>query len=315
MTAQRSRWRRWLVRGGLALLLVLVVGYFGVAAYVASQLTLTQRHALESDPQADGLNVEDVTFSSYGDDTQLSGWLLHADDDQSRVIVMVHGYNSGRDDPNTGLYPLAQGLLEQHFSVLMFDLRGYGSSAGDRFSLGWYEQNDVRGAIRFAQQQGFQHIGVLGFSMGAASSLLATAQEPAVEALVEDSAYADLPDLMSVEIPKRSGLPSIFTPGVLLMARVMYGIDAWGVIPADAAAQLGERPLFVIHGAQDDFIPPANSEQIWHARYGSGDIDPATFYLVPDSWHVKGFKHDQAAYLERVGTFFQQHLGSQAAMQ
>ncbi|MBP8251894.1 MAG: alpha/beta fold hydrolase [Herpetosiphon sp.] len=300
---KKRRWFRWLI----ALLALLVVAYFGISAYVVSELTKTTRRSFVANPRADGLNVEDVAFRSARDDVTLKGWLLKAPDDQGRVIVMVHGHNAARDDDKNGMYPVAQNYIKNNFSVLMFDLRGCGESEGDRFSLGWYEQDDVRGAIRFVQQRGFTHIGVHGYSMGAASGLLAIANEPAVQAMVEDSGYARLLDVLDQEVPKRSGLPAIFTPGIVLMSNMMYGIKTDQVNPAQSAAAFA-RPLLVIHGDKDELIPPNNANRIWQARYGDGTPNPATFYIIPNAEHTQGYNVAKQEYLDKVTGFFAQQL-------
>lgn len=305
--ARRSRRRRILALTGFTIALMLLA-YLGVSAYVASALTLTERQPLTYDPRAAGMEVEDVTFPSLGDNLLLSGWLLKAPDDQGRLIIMVHGHNSARDNKGAGLFFIAQGLVERGFSVLSFDLRGYGASEGERFSLAYFEQQDVRGAVRFAQERGFAHIGVLGYSMGAASTLLAAADEPAVQAVAADSSYASLIELLDREIPRRSGLPGVFTPGVVIMAKLLYGIDAHAVEPASAAARLAPRPLLVLHGAQDRLIPVASAERIWRARYGAIPPDPATLVLAQEAGHIQSFNADRAAYLARVSGFFLAHL-------
>ena len=302
------RGRRRLIRRLSVLLALLLFGYFGIAAYITSQLTLTVRREISANPAADGLQVEDIAFRSARDDVTLVGWLLKAPADQGRVVVMVHGYNGARDDVNNGMYPVARSLVERNISVILFDLRGCGQSEGERFSLGWFEQDDVRGALRFAQERGFQHIGLHGYSMGAASGLLAAADDPAVKAMVEDSGYADLMDVLNQEVPRRSGLPPIFTPGIVLMSRLMYGIHAAEVKPAEAATRFAPRPLLVIHGGADELIPAASAGRIWRARYGEGTPDPATYYVVPGAGHTQAYKAGKAAYLELVGDFFEEHL-------
>ncbi|HYF62842.1 MAG TPA: alpha/beta hydrolase, partial [Herpetosiphonaceae bacterium] len=158
------------------------------------------------------------------------------------------------------------------------------------------------------RERGFRNIGLHGYSMGAASGLLAAATDPAVKAMVEDSGYADLMDVLDQEVPERSGLPPVFTPGIVLMARLMYGIHADEVKPAEAAARFAPRPLLVIHGDADQLIPVANAGRIWRARYGEGEPDPATYYVVPGAGHTQAYKSDTAAYLALVGGFFEEHL-------
>src|SRR5205807_21099 len=105
---------------------------------------------------------------------------------------------------------------------LVFDLRGWGYSAGDRFSMGPREARDVGGAIDFIGRRGLASDGVdlLGYSMGAAAMLLDAPTEPNVRAVVEDSGYAELASLVNEQVPNYSGLPPLFTPGTVLAAGI-----------------------------------------------------------------------------------------------
>ena len=58
----------------------------------------------------------------------------------------------------------------------------------------------------------------------------------------------------------------------------------------------------------DGLIPANDSERIWQARYGTGERDPATYYLVAGANHTQGFNTNKAVYLAKVGDFFAQHL-------
>ncbi len=66
---KKRRWFRWLI----ALLALLVVAYFGISAYVVSELTKTTRRSFVANPRADSLNVDDVAFRSARDDVTLKG--------------------------------------------------------------------------------------------------------------------------------------------------------------------------------------------------------------------------------------------------
>src|SRR5205807_3700523 len=95
-------------------------------------------------------------------------------------------------------------------------------------SMGNLEQRDVLGAVDFLQtgRAPFPElgrpriIGGLGISLGAATLLLAAAREPAIRAVVSDSAFADAAPLLEREIPKHSvavvgRIPGVFAPSAL----------------------------------------------------------------------------------------------------
>ena len=62
----------------------------------------------------------------------------------------------------------------------MIDLRGHGQSSPARMSFGLKEHRDILGAVDWLKGRGYRpgHIGVLGQSMGGASTLYAVAAEP-----------------------------------------------------------------------------------------------------------------------------------------
>ena len=67
--------------------------------------------------------------------------------------------------------------------------------------------------------------------------------DPSIGPVVTDSAYADGYTVVSEVGTNYTGLPSWFTPGITITARVFFGLDVWSVRPADIvrAHQLGAQ--------------------------------------------------------------------------
>src|SRR5256884_8985391 len=142
------------------------------------------------------------------------------------------------------------GELARHgLAVLAIAMRGAGESTPAPLSMGTLEQRDVLGAVDFLRSGPIpipelgrpRVIGGLGISMGAATLLMAAAREPAIQAVVSDSAYAEAAPLLEREIPKRSvavvgRIPGVFAPSALAMARILYGVDLFGARPVDTIA-------------------------------------------------------------------------------
>ncbi len=137
----------------------------------------------------------------------LRGWWMQFRG-SDRAVILVHGKNSNRSGTDGGLLRQAEGLLEQGYSVLTFDLRGHGLSDGVRYSLGPLERPDVLGAIAYVHKTRdvpLERIGLLCHSMGAATCLLAAVKEPDLAGVVADSSYARLTDLLAVQLPAEAG--------------------------------------------------------------------------------------------------------------
>ncbi len=187
--------------------------------------------------------------------------------------------------------------------MLVFDSRGYGYSAGDRFTLGAKETGDLRGAIDELERRSLTGSGVdlLGYSMGGATVLMLTPSEPRVRAVAEDSGYAVLAEVLQKELPSRSGLPGLFTPGTIFMARFVADVDLDAIRPIDTVHRLTEQgvPLLVIHSDTDALIPISHGYRLADA-YG-----PAVqTYFVSGALHVQSYLLDPPTSLARLTQFF-----------
>src|SRR5262249_48737061 len=196
-----------------------------------------------------------------------------------RTVIAVHGAWQNRTDPAAGLNDLCCELARAGFAVLAFDMRGHGESACAPFTLGYRERQDVLGALDFLREAVLPYpqlerprwIGGLGISVGANALIYAAAHEPDIRAVVADSAYAEMASTVSRELPKHSGLPSIFTRGTLLAARVLFGVDVAALRPVEAVADVAPHPLLLIQGDEDTLNPPASLAKLSHAAQEAWD--------------------------------------------
>ena len=312
----------WLIS---ALLIFSVLGsgaYAGVSIYAASQLIYAPQTPLKGTPADAGLAYKDVVFPSRTDHLELRGWFIPGVAGKGKLsnqetIIVVHGIRANRTDPGMGLLDLSDALAKNGFAVLAFDLRGSGESTSAPTSLGYYEQRDVLGAVDFLKSGPMPYpdlgrpkaIGGWGVSMGAATLLLAAAQEPAIQAVVSDSAYADVIPILEREIPARSHLPHAFTPGILQAANVMYGIDFYAVRPESVVARIAPRPILFIHGADDTYVPPDNMTILAQAAQQAHNAHVQT-WSVPKATHAQAFHVAGSAYIARVVAFFKASLST-----
>jgi fermentation-respiration switch protein FrsA (DUF1100 family) len=73
------------------------------------------------------------------------------------------------------------------------------------------------------------------------------------------------------------------------------------VRPVEHALALRGRPVLIVHGQFDPFIPVA------HAR-ALAEAAAAPLWITPSEHHIGSFTHDPAAYAERIAGFFRAHL-------
>lgn len=292
---------------GIPIVVVLVaIAYGGVSYLIASGVTKAERKEQKDNPSLHGLQFEDVQFVSRRGDVDLSGWYIPGPS-QGPTLIFVHGIDSTRSGDNA--LGLAARLVARGFSVLMFDLRAHGSSGGEKASGGYQEQYDVLGAFDFLVKRGVQpeRIGVLGFSMGAGTSVLALAEEPRIRALAVDSPYANAADLITQETARKTVFPKwmvpAFIPGAKLAARLVFDIDLSALTPERAVKRL-DFPILVIHGTDDKRIPVEHGVRVHLAAHRE-----SVLWLAPGVEHVDAFLTYPEDYVNRVAAYFKGRLG------
>ena len=297
----RKRSIRLAAAGGF---LAILIAYGLVSFLIAQGVTKADRDPQEDHPSNYGLVFEDVEFISRRGDVMLSGWYLPGEDAKPHLIF-VHGIGSVRSGDNA--VELAAKMVDRGYNVLLFDLRGHGSSGGGKVSGGYFERWDVLGAFDYLVGRGVDpgrsaQIGLTGFSMGAATAIMAAAEEPGITAVVADSPYANATELIAQESARKTPFPEwlipIFIPTTKLMARVIYGIDIGELVPERAVASL-DYPILVIHGTGDQRIPWEQGQRVAEAAPAGSSL-----WRVPGVDHVDAFLTYPDEYVERVTEYF-----------
>ena len=256
------------------------------------------RVAVDDDPGRHGIAYEPVSFASAIDGAPLRGWYMASPHATGRAIVLVPGLDNNRLVSGIALR-LAPSLLAAGFDVLTFDLRGEGESGGEPITWGAHEQWDVLGAVREVQARGARRVGVLGFSLGGASSILAAARSPDIVALVVESAFADLTTVFTRQLADGYHLPSPVVDYGLALYRWLSGTDPADVSPVRVIGAIAPRPVLIIQGAADETVPVSDSDQLLAAA-GPG----TERWLVAGGRHAESYYTDETAYASRVTGFF-----------
>jgi fermentation-respiration switch protein FrsA (DUF1100 family) len=298
----RRRGPRRLGRALVAALLVAGAAVVGISGLVAWRLTTIERQPPRTPAAALGLRYDAVRFPAATDGVQLAGWLARPSGrDRGCTVVMAHGKGGTRS--SRGSLAIAASLARAGYGVLLFDLAGHGQSAFRRFSLGLHESRDVLGAVRYVADRGTRCIAGLGFSTGAVALLDAAAVEPAIAAVVADSAWADTDRLLDQQLPRESRLPGAFTPAVLRMADLLFGLDPEGIRPVDDVARIAPRPVLLVNGSSDDLVPVREARALAAAAPHSTEL-----WLVPGSEHVAAHTERPDEYTARLLRFLEQAL-------
>jgi uncharacterized protein len=284
-------------------LLAGVVGYLSISYAVADRLTLAERHPIGRAPQVAAPTYEDVALRT-SDGLNLRGWFFPVRGD--RAAILIHGRHANRAEYQGRLEHVADFLIAEGYSVLLFDLRGHGDSEGSRFSLGQFERLDVASAIAFVMSRGFaeNRVALLGISLGAGTAIQELLLHPKIGALVSDSSYEDAFMEVQEVLPKEGGVPGWFTPGVFLMTRIAFGLDGAEVRPIEVVRAHPERAILFIHCDTDGLI------QVHHAQdLRAASANPASaLWIARDCDHAAASDRYPAEYRGRVVAFLESQI-------
>ncbi|WP_211336589.1 alpha/beta hydrolase [Luteococcus japonicus] len=282
--------------GRLVTALGLAGGGLAVGALAAAhQISGPQRPdlAYAMSPFEVGAAAEDVTFRA-ADGTRLAGWWLERPGSE-HVVVVSHGHRGSKAD----MLGIGPGLWWAGASVLLFDFRGNGDSEDGPQSLAHYEQQDLAAAIDWAaERRPGSRISLLGFSMGAATSILVAARDRRVERVLADSPFADMHGVIA-SAARGMHLPPVPLVGLVdVVTGLRYGYRFRDVQPVDVVQEIAPRPLLIVHGTQDHVIPVEHAHRLADAA-GDG----CELRIVDGVDHCGAYFADRPGYIERAADF------------
>jgi fermentation-respiration switch protein FrsA (DUF1100 family) len=174
-------WRVLAVLVVVYLLLVLIAWIF-------------QRHLIylpDRSAPAPPPGVEEVHYTTE-DGHELTGWFLRAGSDEPYATIVVSSGNAGN---RADRLPLAEGLTDRGYSVLLMDYRGYGGNLGSPSEGGLIA--DHRAAVSYVMNRPDvdpSRLVYFGESLGSAVAAIRSAEQPPA-ALVLRSPFPELADV------------------------------------------------------------------------------------------------------------------------
>lgn len=203
--------------------------------------------------------AENAVVTSDG--IRLAGWYVPAANGagpSAPTVLLVHGWKANK----TGMLPFAAGLHDD-YNLVLFDLRNSGQSSGDMTSMGLWEQRDVIRMLDWvAAMKRPSWIGVVGNSMGAATVLAVAAGDQRVNAVILDSAHADVVTSFGNAMEEDFSYPG--GPAAWVLAQgvsAQVGGDITTTDPVRHIGQLGDRPVLLTAGANDQVDTPTEATE------------------------------------------------------
>lgn len=226
------------------------------------------------------------------------GWFARSER-PGQAVLLLHGVRADR----TQVLRRARFLVEAGYSTLLIDLPAHGESPGDRITFGARESVGVRASVEFLRRElPGQRIGVIGVSLGAASTVLAGLQ-PAPDAVVIESMYPTIEEAVSDRLTMRLGpIGGELVPLLLWQLPLRTGIKASDLRPIARLPGL-HAPLFVVSGADDQHTKWAETQRLYEAAQ-----PPKELWQVPGAAHVDLHSFAPQEYQRKILRFLGKYL-------
>jgi len=246
-----------------------------------------------------------VQVAEEGGPLNLAGWLCRprqerksAPGQDNPLLILCHGIPRARPAPQEedsgddgGYAALAERCCALGIPVFHFNFRGTGESEGNFDLSGWVR--DLEAVFRYwDEKEPRRPLLLWGFSGGAAVSACAAPKNSRVQGVILAACPASFESLFPQEkyqeiiawfrevgIIKDPGFPA--RPHKWLQ-------DIHLIRPVDEVFRIAPAPLLVLHGAEDELVPPDQAELLFK---NAGE--PKEKAILPGAGHQLR-KHPQA---------------------
>ena len=182
------------------------------------------------------------------------------------LVILLHGFTSSRDRPHNIL--AAEAMREAGFATLRLDLYGHGESGGEfRNHTLWKWVSNTVAVIDYMRGLGYTGLYLSGHSQGGLVAVLAAGMEAdRIRGLILRAPAFMIPQ--GAREGNLLGMP--FDPvRIPDLIPVAGGLDLSGnyvrvaqTVHAEDAADRFKGPVLILHGDEDDVVPPEVSREM-----------------------------------------------------
>ena len=249
---------------------------------------LPTRTNVEMQTPAGISTLQAVTFQT-ADGLALEGWWLPP---QNRnVILLLGGLGANKDS----MLPEAEILARQGYGVLT---SSYRHCVGEIATLGEDELYELQAMLDFAEvQEGVEHLGVLGFSVGGTVVIRGAARHPELEAVIAEGNFANLREEISASPASFFSIQWQVQHLVIFFFHLLTGVRTDSISPLEEIPLISPRPILFIQGEYE----VERTQGL--LQYQTGQPN-AELWIVPKSEHGEYRLYSPQEYEDRIIRFF-----------
>ena len=172
------------------------------------------------------------------------------------VVIVAPGWCMTKD--SDAFFRISK-MFAKHYDVISFDFRGHGKSGG-MYTFTSKELMDMDSVVRFARRNNYKKICFVGFSLGAAMSLIYASKSRFIDKVIAVSAPCDFDKIENQMWRKEAWFETFkkFEASRFLSIRP-YPLPLNKIKPIDIVDKI-KAPTLFISGEKDPTVHP------WHTR-------------------------------------------------
>lgn len=243
--------------------------------------------------------LEKITIKAR-DGISLTGHYLAAKEASDKLVLCLHGYTS---NGLSNFCAMAQFYQNMGFNMLIVDHRAHGASEGDYTGFGILDRFDCLAWIKYIIGRFGDNTSILlhGISMGASTALMTLGFEELpkqVKGVVSDCAFTSPFDVFAHVVKrdyKMQPFPMMNFCDMLCNKKAGYRFRDYSTL---TALQNTDRPVLLIHGDKDNFVPTFMTEQNFEACRS-----PKEKLIVKNAGHGASYYQNHQEYEKAVSAF------------
>jgi alpha-beta hydrolase superfamily lysophospholipase len=281
------------------ILLGLLAGGFmiwAVLGYIASYFfVVTRPEQIDDRAEIGGHPLIDITLKAE-DGLRIAGWYVPNGPKKEKAVILLNGIWGNRE----GMTSRAELYLARGYAVLLPDLRGTGESEGDMVTYGWQERHDLKAAYAFLRENGYEHVGAHGISLGAATICYSCPEISDYDFVILESSYDNLENAYRNRLAM-VGVPEIVALPVRYFVQWRLGEWAENLQPMESVKACN-APTLVMAGDAERELKLSETQALF-ANVGATDKQ---LHIFPGGRHENFYSRFKEDFVSAFNTFLDQ---------
>ena len=207
-------------------------------------------------------------------------------DGRDNVFIICHGFSMAKDAKL--FFDLSKDFF-RFYDVIIMDQRGHGKSQG-AFTFSSKEHLDIKAVIDYAKKI-YLHIYLIGFSLGAASSIIEVAEYKNVNALIIVSPPISFKKIENRFLHKNAVMPAIQKFGTHIFKLRIGNILSKKVNPIDVIDKISPIPLLILQGDKDPIVFEKHAELLYNKA-----LKPKKISIIKNGLHAEDLYRQNPEY-------------------